>query len=122
MFGRDTHHFHPKVSRLGASGGKVEASNVFDGANDALFRALPFWGSLCVLGVVGVSALQLFWPMAARARARARGLARQPGAGLLSSFQKERVAHPHRQRERDLLGGGCQTKRKGPRQAYATQV
>ena len=51
FFGRDRHHFIPKSNVR-----KVD-SNVFNGANDALFRALPYWGSMCVIGVVGVSSL-----------------------------------------------------------------
>jgi len=43
---------------------------VFDGANEALFRALPFWGSLCVVGVVGAAVIHTFGPNAAFVRRR----------------------------------------------------
>ncbi|QDZ17724.1 WD40 repeat domain-containing protein [Chloropicon primus] len=36
--------------------------NLFNGANGALFQALPFWGSLCVVGVVGASVVQALRP------------------------------------------------------------
>lgn len=64
-FGRDGHAFHHAFHAE-----DHPDPNVFDGANEALFRALPFWGSLCVVGVVGAAVIHTFGPNAAFVRRR----------------------------------------------------
>ncbi|QDZ17981.1 peptidyl serine alpha-galactosyltransferase [Chloropicon primus] len=70
-FGRDRHAFHHNRDHA-----EMQLDqNLFNGANGALFQALPFWGSLCVVGVVGASVVQALRP-AWKRRSRGPGHSR----------------------------------------------
>ena len=67
FFGRDRHVFHHHDHRE-----TKPDPNLFNGANEALFLALPFWGSLCVVGVVAAALVHTMWPSIRRRIRRGR--------------------------------------------------